>query len=116
MRPSLPNKIRTLDLDAADGKVHLVLLLSEETSVADARQNLIQIVSTMTATRPRSDLFEPMLFRTGQDDDHRMYGAFIAELGLPEPAINLGKDSGSHAEQTGKTLSHACQDATASFA
>jgi UDP-N-acetylglucosamine 2-epimerase (non-hydrolysing) len=42
----------------------------------------------------------PILVHTGQHYDHNMSGAFLAELGLPDPDHHLGVGSGSHAEQT----------------
>lgn len=44
------------------------------------------------------------LVHTGQHYDARMSDAFFRELGLPEPDINLGVGSGSHAEQTARVM------------
>ncbi|MGO0575842.1 non-hydrolyzing UDP-N-acetylglucosamine 2-epimerase [Ornithinimicrobium panacihumi] len=41
-----------------------------------------------------------MLVHTGQHYDARMSEVFFAQLGLPEPDVNLGVGSGSHATQT----------------
>jgi UDP-N-acetylglucosamine 2-epimerase (non-hydrolysing) len=41
-----------------------------------------------------------MLVHTGQHYDERLSQVFFRELGLPEPDINLGVGSGSHAAQT----------------
>jgi len=44
------------------------------------------------------------LIHTGQHYDHQMSKVFFEELGLSEPAINLGIGSGSHGQQTGQML------------
>src|SRR5262249_31777793 len=51
-----------------------------------------------------ADHFTPVLVHTGQHYDDSMSGAFFRDLGLPEPAINLGVGSGSHAAQTAKVM------------
>src|SRR5260221_14493189 len=44
------------------------------------------------------------LLHTGQHYDHGMSRIFFDELGIAEPAINLGVGSGSHAVQTAGML------------
>lgn len=44
------------------------------------------------------------LLHTGQHYDRQMSQIFFEEMGIPEPAINLGVGSGSHAQQTGEAL------------
>lgn len=48
--------------------------------------------------------FEVYLVHTGQHYDANMSDAFFADLGLPEPDFHLGVGSGTHAEQTGRTM------------
>jgi len=47
---------------------------------------------------------EESILHTGQHYDENMSRLFFDELGLPEPTINLGAGSGSHAEQTSRML------------
>lgn len=45
-----------------------------------------------------------LLVHTGQHYDPVMSEVFFQQLGLPEPDVNLGVGSGSHAHQTGKVM------------
>ena len=45
-----------------------------------------------------------MLVHTGQHYDHALSGVFFEELGLPEPDHHLEVGSGSHAQQTARTM------------
>ncbi|MEM9354926.1 MAG: UDP-N-acetylglucosamine 2-epimerase (non-hydrolyzing) [Pseudomonadota bacterium] len=72
--------------------------------VAGARPNFMKVAPIMKALEKRSNLFDVTFVHTGQHYDDRMSTIFFAELGLPAPDIALGIGSGSHAEQTGKTL------------
>lgn len=72
--------------------------------VAGARPNFMKIAPIIEALRPyrntRPDL-SVVLVHTGQHYDQNMSGSFFSDLGMPEPDVNLGVGSGSHAEQTG---------------
>lgn len=46
----------------------------------------------------------PRIVHTGQHYDANMSDAFFRDLRLPEPAHTLEIGSGSHAEQTGRTM------------
>lgn len=47
---------------------------------------------------------EPILVHTGQHYDANMSDSILADLELPAPDYHLGVGSGSHAEQTGRTM------------
>ncbi len=47
---------------------------------------------------------EHLLIHTGQHYDEKMSRAFFEDLGMPEPDVDLGIGSGSHAEQTAKIM------------
>jgi UDP-GlcNAc3NAcA epimerase len=47
---------------------------------------------------------QEVLIHTGQHYDDRMSKVFFDELGIPEPRVNLGVGSGSHAIQTGEAM------------
>jgi UDP-N-acetylglucosamine 2-epimerase (non-hydrolysing) len=52
----------------------------------------------------RRPAFEALLVHTGQHYDVSMSDAFFRDLGIPEPDVNLGVGSGSHASQTAEVL------------
>jgi len=73
--------------------------------VAGARPNYMKIAPLWWAMRERGDeRFTPVLVHTGQHYDDSMSAAFFRDLGLPEPGINLGVGSGSHAAQTARVM------------
>jgi UDP-N-acetylglucosamine 2-epimerase (non-hydrolysing) len=78
-------------------------------SVVGARPNFMKIAPLVAAIN-RHNLSNPSRFikhhlvHTGQHYDIRLSENFFAELGIPQPDINLEIGSGSHAEQVGKTM------------
>jgi UDP-N-acetylglucosamine 2-epimerase (non-hydrolysing) len=72
-------------------------------SVAGARPNFMKIAPLMDAFGSHPDI-EPMLVHTGQHYDEKMSDLFFRQLGIPEPDINLGIGSGSHAVQTAEIM------------
>lgn len=88
-------------------------------SVVGARPNFIKIApfvralalatdSLGTAQGCQSDrvakTVSHVLVHTGQHYDPNMSASFFRELGIPEPDLNLGIGSGSHASQMGRTM------------
>jgi UDP-N-acetylglucosamine 2-epimerase (non-hydrolysing) len=73
--------------------------------VLGARPNFVKAAPVIAAlsvrqSRPGAVDHGQRVIHTGQHYDERMSEVFFRELGLPEPDINLGVGSGSHAAQT----------------
>lgn len=68
------------------------------TVVAAARPNFMKVGPVIRALKDRRA--DVQLVHTGQHYDERMYQTFFRELRLPEPDLDLGIGSGSHATQT----------------
>jgi len=71
--------------------------------IAAARPNFMKVAPLFHALEAAAD-FDVKLVHTGQHYDANMSDAFFADLGLPEPHFHLGVGSGTHAEQTGRTM------------
>jgi UDP-N-acetylglucosamine 2-epimerase (non-hydrolysing) len=69
--------------------------------VAAARPNFMKVGPVVAALTGRVNV---ELVHTGQHYDDRMSSDFFHDLGIPEPDVNLGVGSGSHAEQTAGVL------------
>ena len=63
-----------------------------------------QFIKAAMVSRAWNQSGEEAILHTGQHYDENMSRLFFDELGLPEPTINLGVGSGSHAEQTSRML------------
>jgi UDP-N-acetylglucosamine 2-epimerase (non-hydrolysing) len=72
--------------------------------VAGARPNFVKIAPIMEAMHLFRKEIAPRLVHTGQHYDDSMSAAFFQDLEIPEPEINLGCGSGSHAYQTAKIM------------
>jgi UDP-N-acetylglucosamine 2-epimerase (non-hydrolysing) len=72
-------------------------------NVVGARPNLMKIAPLMEAFR-REDAFDPLLVHTGQHYDENMSELFFRQLGIPEPDLDLGAGSASHALQTAEIM------------
>ena len=75
--------------------------------VAGARPNFMKIgpiVRALEAQRRRGGRLGYRIVYTGQHYDPALSTVFLEQLGIPEPDVNLGVGSGSHAEQTGAIM------------
>jgi UDP-N-acetylglucosamine 2-epimerase (non-hydrolysing) len=70
--------------------------------VVGARPNFMKAAPVIDAARALG--LSQLLVHTGQHYDRSLSDVFFDELGLPEPDVNLGVGSGSHAEQTAAIL------------
>ncbi len=70
-------------------------------TIVGARPQFIKAAPVSQALRARH---REVLVHTGQHYDASMSDVFFAELGIPEPDVNLGIGSGSHGQQTGRML------------
>lgn len=75
--------------------------------IAGARPNFMKIAPIIRAIRGKQQAGSKLRYRlihTGQHYDARMSGDFFAQLGIPEPDVNLEVGSGTQAEQTGAIM------------
>lgn len=70
--------------------------------ITGARPNFPKAAPVIRALAARG--IRQQLVHTGQHYDERMSEIFFQQLGLPEPDINLGVGSGSHARQTAAVM------------
>jgi len=70
--------------------------------VVGARPNFMKLAPVHAALRARG--VRQSVVHTGQHYDAVMSDAILKELGLPEPDVNLGVGSGSHATQTAQVM------------
>jgi UDP-N-acetylglucosamine 2-epimerase (non-hydrolysing) len=71
--------------------------------VAAARPNFMKIAPLYHSLKNEAWAL-PRIIHTGQHYDLNMSDTFFRDLELPEPYVNLGVGSGTHAEQSGKTM------------
>jgi UDP-N-acetylglucosamine 2-epimerase (non-hydrolysing) len=72
-------------------------------NIVGARPNFMKIAPLMAAYQHVPEI-QPLLVHTGQHYDSKMSDLFFTELGIPQPDINLGVGSGSHAKQTAQIM------------
>jgi len=71
--------------------------------VAGARPNFMKIAPIHRALSERAG-FEPVIVHTGQHYDAALSDLFFEQLGMPEPVVNFGVGSASHARQTAAVM------------
>lgn len=72
--------------------------------VVGARPNFMKIAPLMRVFRAPGSGLRATLLHTGQHYDAAMKASFFDQLQIPEPDIDLGVGSGSHAEQTANVM------------
>ncbi|MQA83984.1 MAG: UDP-N-acetylglucosamine 2-epimerase (non-hydrolyzing) [Streptosporangiales bacterium] len=77
-------------------------MLAPIVHVLGARPNFVKAAPVIDALRAAR--YPQSVVHTGQHYDERLSDVFFAQLGLPEPDVNLGIGSGSHAEQTAAAM------------
>jgi UDP-N-acetylglucosamine 2-epimerase (non-hydrolysing) len=83
---------------AGGGHARARIMARTVAQVVGARPNFMKAAPVIRALTALD--VPQVLIHTGQHYDAAMSGVFFGELGLPEPDINLGVGSGSHAAQT----------------
>lgn len=73
-------------------------------NVVGARPNFMKIAPIVAELARRPDRFRHVLVHTGQHYDEAMSESFFTDLGIPRPDVNLEIGSGTHAEQTARTM------------
>jgi len=71
--------------------------------IIGARPNFVKLAPVYHALAA-NDNVEQTIVHTGQHYDDNMSSLLLSQLKMPEPDINLGIGSGSHAEQTGRVM------------
>ncbi len=71
--------------------------------VAGARPNLMKVAPIFRASLA-VDSVECQMVYTGQHYDRQMSQVFFEDLDIPKPKFNMGKSTGTHAEQTGAIM------------
>lgn len=74
------------------------------TLVAGARPNFVKLAALIHPLAPHRDRVEVRIVHTGQHYDRAMSEVFFSQLGIPQPDVDLGVGSGSHAEQTARVM------------
>lgn len=72
--------------------------------IGAARPNFMKIAPVFHAARNRDLPFDLRFVHAGQHYDEMMSEVFVRQLSLPMPVCHLGVGSGSHGEQTARSL------------
>lgn len=71
-------------------------------TIVGARPQFVKAAVVSRALREAG--VQERMIHTGQHYDHEMSRVFFDELGIPEPEVDLGVGSGTHAQQTGQMM------------
>jgi UDP-N-acetylglucosamine 2-epimerase (non-hydrolysing) len=71
--------------------------------IAGARPNFMKVAPVLEELRKRAREIEVLLVHTGQHYG-QMSDTFFGDLNLPQPDVNLGAGSGTHAQQTARIM------------
>lgn len=71
--------------------------------VVGARPNFMKVAPVIAALQKHGGISQSLI-HTGQHYDASMSDVFFTQLGLPQPDVNLGIGSGSHAAQTAQIM------------
>ena len=72
--------------------------------IAGARPNFMKIAPIINSIKNSNSNIIYRLIHTGQHYDEKMSGSFFKQLGIPNPDVNLGVGSGSHAFQVAEIM------------
>lgn len=72
--------------------------------IVGARPNFMKIAPIMREFNKNDSGITARLLHTGQHYDAEMKAAFFDQLGIPEPDVDLGVGSGTHAQQTSEIM------------
>ena len=73
-------------------------------NVVGARPNFMKVAPIVEAMKRREREFSPFIVHTGQHYDSMMSDAFLRDLELPQPDVDLNVGSASHAAQTAAVM------------
>lgn len=79
-------------------------MVAEILTVVGARPQFIKAAVVSRALEPYAADLRETLLHTGQHFDRSMSEVFFEELDIPEPAVNLGVNQGTHAQNTAAML------------
>ncbi len=71
--------------------------------VVGARPNFMKAAPVLRALQAKAGVRQSLV-HTGQHYDQKLSDVFFTQLGIPDPDVNLGVGSGSHAAQTADVM------------